>query len=973
MNTEIILIRVISLIGDKPLKVDAISKWIDYILNAPDNEIDLTADEKSFVYEELLAYAKTEKGKVTEIYDKDHTFWWKAAKQSRLNAPSGKVDGSGKGYWNRYLWKLMEDKFPYSDLDTFTDRILDFCEDPLKEGKWDRRGLVVGHVQSGKTANYVGLINKAVDAGYKLIIVIAGIHNNLRNQTQERIEKDFIGKSTRDRKTIGVHKFNRKFNVDSNLPFPTTLTSFERDFNKTQRNSTLIDLRNSNAPTVLIVKKNVSVLNSIISWLSNEVTREMDGIQRIEALPMLVIDDEADNASLNTNKPETDPTTINRLIRILLNLFEQKSFIGYTATPYANIFVPEVNNQSKEFELDGRRYELGDELFPKDFIVNIKPGSNYFGAARIFGSADLDGSTEELNLLREIEDQNESSAFPTKISKDNKYDLPEELPNSLKQAIKSHFIAAAIKLMRGDLKKHCSMMIHVSHLVLWMDRVAALTEKEVNYYRNLVRNEDHDFLSELEKLFMSDFYTTTDEAIEIFKEGEEPRIIRASWNDIKPFLKSAADRFEVFSVHGTKKREKKVYTENGQYTEEGSGKKYDIYMLEHSNSGPFDYNDPRYKNGLFAIAVGGNRLSRGLTIEGLTTTYYLRVSKLYDTLMQMGRWFGYRPGYIDLCRIYTTRDLIGYYRHIVHATDKMRGDFDDMAAAGKSPSDFQLKVMTHPSFLSITSAGKMRDKQTHKVKFSGDHKTTYEISKKQESIDSNFEELKSFLHSLKDIEFRKKSGLNYKQGEFGFQVADFIKGYFTDQLSMNTEVLSRYIKEITEAKLVTNWTVAVADNSNKTVDIIIDGKSVNEDVLTVQINSGGLMNTNAVVRNEPVNNTSSEDYIIRKQQIISPTHAYFDLEITDEEFEANQKAKNKKRFLVKEKRKEINTALLVIYLLDPRAVKDVSNDKPIVGFYLDFPEIENELAVEYAVNSRKSDDEDYEAADDDEFEGENED
>jgi hypothetical protein len=968
------LIRIITAIEGTEIELNAemIKVAIDRELDNPFNPIQLSEEEVKYVFEEMTAYAKREKSEISEIFDKSHTFWWKMVKQKRLNALNNKVNGSGKGYWNRYLWKLKDDKFPYDELDTFTDRIFDFCEDPQKKGKWDRRGLVVGHVQSGKTANFIGLCNKAIDAGYKLVIVIAGIHNNLRNQTQERIEKDLIGRSTRkDFPFVGVSKYRDRPDVDNSIPVPTTLTNFEEDFDTRQITKNLTDLRNSKAPTILVVKKNVKVLRSLISWLSIQANREVEGVLKIGSLPMLVIDDEADNASLNTNKDDRDPTTINRLIRILLNLFEQKSFIGYTATPYANIFVSEDNNHEKEFEIDNRKYELGEGLFPKDFIVNIKPGSNYFGASRIFGSADLDRDIEELNLLRVIDDQTETSEFPIKISKENKYNLPEVLPNSLKTALKSHFIAASIKLLRGDEQKHCSMMVHVSHLVLWMDKIAVLTKNEVEYYKSLILNDDNDFYNELEELFNADFVTTTKQAMEVFAKGEEPRIKPSFWEELKPHLKSAANRFVVFSVHGTVNGRKKVYSEDGKLTEPKSGKKYDYHLLEHTNESPFDYNDPRYKNGLFAIAIGGNRMSRGLTVEGLTTTYYLRVSKLYDTLMQMGRWFGYRPGYVDLCRIYTTQELINYYRHIVHATDKMRIDFDDMAAAGKTPSEYQLKVMTHPSFLSITSAGKMRDQKKMKVKFSGDQKTTFQISKQPEKIKSNFEGLKEFISSLEVAKFSDDfTGLKYTTGDYGEKVADFIDRYFTNQLSMRTDVLSSYIRNITESNTIKKWTIAIADNTNKRVKIKIDGEEDRDsDVLPIELNAGSLSSVNAVVRNEPITNSNTDvksDYLIRKQQIISPNHAYFDLGITKEEFSQN-KGKSK-RSLVKKKRKEINKALLIVYLLDPRAVKHVDDDIPLVGFYLDFPEIDHETGVEYSVNSRGINDENYYDDDDDDDE-----
>lgn len=217
-------------------------------------------------------------------------------------------------------------------LSDVTTRILGHLQDPLSEGtSWNRRGLVIGHVQSGKTANYTGLIARAADAGYKFIVVIAGIHNNLRRQTQQRIDEAFIGRSSdpEDRRNIGV-------GLAPGYPHPATLTNINEDFNKNTAAKSGWKINDFSKPIILIIKKNVTTLTALHKWLK---ALNAEGEDRISDVPMLLIDDEADNASINTNKEDLDPTRTNAMIRRILGLFAKSCYVGYTATPFANIFI----------------------------------------------------------------------------------------------------------------------------------------------------------------------------------------------------------------------------------------------------------------------------------------------------------------------------------------------------------------------------------------------------------------------------------------------------------------------------------------------------------------------------------------------------------------------------------------------------------------------------------------------------------
>ena len=316
-------------------------------------------------------------------------------------------------------------------------RILGHLQDPLSEGIWDRRGLVIGHVQSGKTANYMGLVARAADAGYKFIIVIAGIHNNLRKQTQERMDEGFIGRSSDpgNRVTVGVGRFS------SDFPHPATLTNINEDFNKNTAEKSGWKLNDFSKPIVLVIKKNVTTLQALHKWLKELNSKN----GQITDVPMLMIDDEADNASINTNKPELDPTKTNAWLRQILNLFAKSCYVGYTATPFANIFInPEAYDQ-----------DVREELFPRDFIYSLDAPNTYFGPDKVF--LEDESSSKILREIRDCEDY---------LPLTHKKDIPlTDLPPSLYKAFNLFIVAKTIRNCRGQDNKHCSMLVNVSRFV----------------------------------------------------------------------------------------------------------------------------------------------------------------------------------------------------------------------------------------------------------------------------------------------------------------------------------------------------------------------------------------------------------------------------------------------------------------------------------------------------------------------------
>jgi hypothetical protein len=548
-------------------------------------------------------------------------------------------------YWQRYRQLLVQKGLSghvLATLDSVTDRILGLLENPKKPSRWDRRGMVVGHVQSGKTANYIGLISKAADAGYRLIVVVAGVHNNLRNQTQMRIDEGFVGRDSArmlyagPQQIVGVGRFDISRR-------PVTFTNSVRDFNKIMATGMGLPLQNLTEPAVFVIKKQANTLKNLTDWLREHSGR--GGGRSVDA-PMLLIDDEADNASINTMHGSGEVTRINGLIRDLLNTFDRSCYVGYTATPFANIFIdPDTDDQMR-----------GADLFPKDFIVSLDPPTNYFGAERVF-------LREPERVIRHIEDNEPHLPIKHPVS----FQVTR-LPNSLQDAVRAFIVARAIRLVRGHDDQHCSMLVNAS---------------VKNNVQRQLRNEMHNFLEGIKS--------------SVRVNGALP-------------LSSALKDPEIAALHRVWRTEYEATAgctwKDVQEVLHGAAAPVRTVLINSQSADVLDYAQ-HAKTGLSVIAVGGFSLSRGLTLEGLMTSYFLRNSMMYDTLMQMGRWFGYRPGYEDLCRVWMPEEAEGWYAHIADAIEELREELRVMQAANATPEQFGLKVRSHPDTLIVTARNKM--------------------------------------------------------------------------------------------------------------------------------------------------------------------------------------------------------------------------------------------------------------------------
>jgi Z1 domain len=821
-----------------------------------------------------------------------------------------KLDSIEWRFWKRYERYLSEEE-NWSPriirrVDELTDKVLERLEDPTHNGSWDRRGMVAGQVQSGKTANYTGLICKAADAGYRLIVVLAGMHNDLRSQTQIRLDEGFLGYNTRHRMTfdqsnlrvgVGALKGEKLHPVQS-----LTHSEENGDFKLTIAKHSSIDL--SSVPLLLVVKKNGSILSNLNRWLTGRYGEKdpQTGRVIIHDIPLLLIDDECDNASINTRDEDTNPTTINARIRELLHSFSQSSYVGYTATPFANIFI----------NLNTSTDQHGDELFPRDFIVNLPAPDNYVGPVRFFGlAADPEAGLEEqdsLPVIRYIEDYEDWIADKHKTEY-----VPGALPFSLKKALKSFIISCATRMARGQEQEHNSMLVHVTRFTEVQNKVKTQINREVQHLQRRLRYGDGEssdqLLSELERLWNDDFVPTSESI-------DDPDTTKVNWQEVSSYLEPAAQKIQVRVING-KAKELLDYVDN--------------------------------PDGLNVIAIGGNKLSRGLTLSGLTISYYLRASKMYDTLMQMGRWFGYRPKYLDLCRLYTTDELVKWYEHITIASEELRQEFDYMAMLDKTPAEFGLKVRTHPAGLTISSVSKIRDGKTLRVSYAGSISETVAFYKDPERNQKNLEKFARFFIECGEptVAPTIASGDAYIWRDIAASdVIRLLKNIEThrDSLRANSKLLAEYISAQLAKSELRSWTVVLkskgkfkSDEMPKCVDI--SGFRV-----------GLYKRTKSTA-------SSADRYSIKR--LVSPADESIDLpedirrrirEETKQDSTPRNQAVDGESNNPFRRQRSSDRGLLLIYPLDPEDA-GWSSEPPILGFAISFPGSTNASSVEYRVNN----------------------
>lgn len=608
-------------------------------------------------------------------------------------------------YLDRYITHLKRmgrSQKVIDEIKESSEKILSKLGDPKSDHSFYVKGLVVGAVQSGKTGNFNAVINRAIDSGYSLIIVLSGIMEDLRSQTQLRIEEDVIGEGTIDvskdnKGEKGVGKI-RRFGEqgDQNVRQVFSITSYKSDFKKSVK-ETDFSLNNKN---ILVCKKNTGVLKNLLIWLSDYLKENSEK----HDIPFLIVDDEADNASLNNlgKKGAEYASVINGHIRALLDLFTKKTYLGYTATPFANVLQDRNNVSSVKWPITyksngqsiTKTFNQVDNIFPDDFIELLNSPSNYVGAKQIFETV-LDENLK-IPLIEIITDAD--IAFPSRVAKEDGNDratikednFPMVLPRSLEEATQCFILSIALRLSRvadmtdsGFFNPHHTMLVHISRFITWQNKTKDLIGV---YVGNLETRLNNDLPSNKALIYgqleivWNKYYATIVQNIRGYLPTgyQDEFLVPKTFEDIKQHLIDAIRGIEV----------KAVNSETGdklQYVRDSSG------------------------HGKKIIAIGGNRLSRGFTLEGLTINYFIRNTNYSDTLLQMGRWFGYRPGYLDCCKVFTTIDAVSKFDSTTRAIEELEAEFKKMNHLNKSPNDFVLRVRKHPGTLKITRPAILKD------------------------------------------------------------------------------------------------------------------------------------------------------------------------------------------------------------------------------------------------------------------------
>ena len=862
--------------------------------------------------------------------DDDHVPW--------LSGRRGEIDWR---FWNRYkLFLIQKQKLEaaaVTNVEKLVDEVLGRLEEPARPGPWDRRGLVMGNVQSGKTGAYTGLVCKAADAGYKVFIVLAGLHNNLRSQTQIRLEEGFLGyraappgAAAGGFEPIGVHQFGPGLIADS-----VTNRNENGDFRRTIAQHFAIHPGGN--PLLFVVKKNVTILKHLLAWIhhSADAKDPVSGRRYHRDTPILIIDDESDQASIDTNRMpmdengqpdlEHDPTKTNKLIRSLLYSFDKSAYVGFTATPFANIFIHE----------QARTKELGEDLFPRSFILNLPAPSNYFGAARIFGiEEDVEAglaSVQALPIARTIDDharslepiETEGWMPPRLGNRTNHIPLvngQREVPESLRRAIMCFILSSAIRATREEGPVINSMLVHVVRFT----NVQEIVRQEIeDALRGIVRRLDlgdgdrkPSIVDDFQGLWRDD-YTLTSAAC-----GSAYEL--PGWDAICAILAKTALSIEVKSINGS--------------------------ALDTLN-----YEQHR-ATGLNVIAVGGDKLSRGLTLDGLTVSYFLRASRMYDTLMQMGRWFGYREKYIDVCRLFTTDDLAEWFRHIATASEELKREFDYMVSIGATPREYGLRVRSHPVLL-VTSQVKMRHGTKMSLSYSGDISETivFDLTK----VELNSKALKRLLESIGAPKHGKREG-GYLWSDVGLDVIlEFLSRYDAGGAPRaNPTLWSKYIRRQNEQDELMQWSVFMASSGLRTA-ANLDG----------QLND---MKVGAISRKANV--TSKDRHTIGR--LVNPSDEMEDLVVDEQKIALDRTQALWRADTRKNKAQEVPLApsgrgirfarpkgrgMLLLYPLDPIEIRDAAlrPQWPLVGVAVSFPESDTAREISYVVTGKYAEDADF--------------
>lgn len=532
---------------------------------------------------------------------------------------------SGDTFWPALREYLLDEKFEEDVVDSVDEESTKVvsCLDAPWWSTVDTRGLVVGHVQSGKTANFTAVTAKAADIGYRIFVILSGMTNSLRQQTQRRMERELISQNP--------DRWHR-------------LTQEEEDFVKPPVRAASL-LASDDQKLIAITKKNSVRLRKFVDWLKSA------GEEVLNNAPALVIDDEADYASVNTQTDEGERSTINSLILELLEVLPRSAYVGYTATPFANVL---INPQAPE------------DLYPRSFIHALPTPDDYFGAETIFGRDRLEFDDSEpvddgYEMVRYV-DEEELSSLSARESERDRDEFEPDVTESLQSALRYFLLATAARRVREEDGFFSTMLVHTDRLIAVQNQLGDRLREQMSELQKGIQGRSKAFVDSLRTQWKNESGRVESRSL-----GLQP----VTFDELAPHLPEVLEDLRVVVVNS-------------------------------ESSDSLDYESDR---GTYVV-VGGDVLSRGLTLEGLMVSFFVRRAGNYDTLLQMGRWFGYWENYADLPRLWMTDQLYDFFYDLATVEREIRHDIQRYTELGVTPTEFAVRIRTHPT-LNITSRSKM--------------------------------------------------------------------------------------------------------------------------------------------------------------------------------------------------------------------------------------------------------------------------
>lgn len=765
--------------------------------------------------------------------------------------------------WSSYRDLLVGRGAPgLETLDEETTRITGLLANPNARGQ-KRKGLVMGNVQSGKTRNFAGVVAKAADAGYKFIIVLAGMHNNLREQTQTRLNQDL-------------------FDLPEWYPF----TDETRDLDTILKPSTLFRHEKF---ICAVVKKNTTRLGNLITLL-----RDVPQPVRLNS-PILIVDDEADQATPNSLAEKNQVSAINQRLRDVWDLVETGTYLAYTATPFANILInPD---------------ETGD-LFPSDFITTIEPGEGYFGPERVFGISDTAAEDSKLefdglDMVREIPAPDSAVLKPPSNAEDREIFDPV-LPGSLRKAVAWFVVASAIRRARGQ-DSDSSMLVHTTHYTAPHFAMQRRLQQMIGDWKSAVAAGN-----------TSVFQTAwTDEATRIPEEATKPL---PNWTVVRHQLTPVLNDLEVIVDNG-------------------------------SSEDRLNYHgDPRT-----VIAVGGGTLSRGLTLEGLVTSYFTRTTNAYDTLLQMGRWFGYRTGYEDLPRVWVAEKLDEDYAFLARVEKELREEIESLQGSEYSPHQVGVRLRQHPGRLQVTANNKMFAALTVQFGLSGTSNQTFLLNGADPAITNrNIAAVERLIAGALIQPVPWAAHRWWRPGVSTEQVSEFMTSFVVHEdqawlsLPENLQGIRRWLKEYANG---VNWNVVLAAGSN---EVAKDGRS---ELGTLMIAGEPIQ----CLDRSPLNGSTPSRLDFKAVMSANDRLADIDPKNYDTESATNHAEMRRIRRL-----RAADTGLIVIYPISgnskaatpangtSQARMDIPVDHHILGFAIFYPNVQDQAGEGTFISVRRT-------------------